>query len=104
MSTGNHGLALAYAAQGLGVRALICMSHLVPANKVEAIRSLAGGIGLENRNTFRMVQTLVDDTVLVSEDEIAARSPSTRSSSRRLQRTSRTARSPKTRVCRRSAR
>ena len=190
VSTGNHGRALAYAAHRLGVRAVICMSKLVPANKVEAIRalgadvhisgssqdeaefevarlvkdegltylppfdhadiiagqgtvglellddlptldtvlvplsgggllagvalalksaskrirvigvtmergcamhaslaagkpvqveeletladSLGGGIGLDNRYTFRMAQTLVDDTVLVSEEEIAA--------------------------------
>lgn len=189
VSTGNHGRALAYAAKRQGVRAVICMSHLVPANKVEAIRalgaevhitgasqdeaelevarlvreeglallppfdhpdviagqgtagleilddlpdvdtvlvplsgggllagvalamksasrdirvvgvtmargcamhaslkagrpvqveelatladSLGGGIGLDNRYTFRMAQTLVDDTVLVSEEEIA---------------------------------
>ncbi|MDT3668863.1 MAG: hydroxyectoine utilization dehydratase EutB [Aromatoleum sp.] len=189
VSTGNHGRALAYAAKRLGTRAVICMSRLVPANKVEAIRalgadvrivgasqdeadlevarlvreegltlvppfehpdviagqgtvglellddlpdvdtvlvplsgggllagvalalktaspqirvigvtmergcamhtslaagrpvqveevetladSLGGGIGLDNRYTFRMVQSLVDDTVLVSEDEIA---------------------------------
>ena len=32
---------------------------------------LAGGIGLDNRYTFRMVQQYVDDTVLVSEEEIA---------------------------------
>ena len=32
---------------------------------------LAGGIGLDNRYTFRMVQRYVDDTVLVSEEEIA---------------------------------
>ncbi len=34
--------------------------------------SLGGGIGLTNRYTFEMVRALVDDTVLVSEDEIAA--------------------------------
>ncbi len=34
--------------------------------------SLGGGIGLTNRHTFAMVRALVDDTVLVSEDEIAA--------------------------------
>lgn len=189
VSTGNHGRALAYAAKRQGVRAVICMSRLVPSNKVEAIRalgaevhisgasqdeaelevarlvreegltllppfdhpdviagqgtagleilddlpavdtvlvplsgggllagvalamksasqeirvvgvtmergcamhaslaagqpiqveeletladSLGGGIGLDNRYTFRMAQALVDDTVLVSEDEIA---------------------------------
>jgi threonine dehydratase len=34
--------------------------------------SLGGGIGLDNRYTFSMVQALVDDIVLVSEAEIAA--------------------------------
>jgi threonine dehydratase len=33
--------------------------------------ALVGGIGLENRYSFRMVQELVDDFVLVSEEEIA---------------------------------
>jgi threonine dehydratase len=33
--------------------------------------ALVGGIGLENRCSFRMVQELVDDFVLVSEEEIA---------------------------------
>lgn len=32
---------------------------------------LVGGIGLDNRYTFRMVQEYVDETVLVSEEEIA---------------------------------
>jgi len=44
MSTGNHGRALAYAAHRLGVRAVICMSTLVPANKVEAIRALGAEV------------------------------------------------------------
>jgi threonine dehydratase len=34
--------------------------------------ALAGGIGLDNQYTFRMIQEYVDDTVLVSEEEIAA--------------------------------
>ena len=34
--------------------------------------SLGGGIGIDNRHTFQMVRALVDDTALVSEDEIAA--------------------------------
>lgn len=39
-STGNHGRALAHAARLEGVRAVICMSKLVPANKVDEIRRL----------------------------------------------------------------
>ena len=34
--------------------------------------ALAGGIGLDNRHTFRMVQKVVDETLLVTEAEIAA--------------------------------
>lgn len=34
--------------------------------------SLGGGIGLDNRMTFAMTRDLVDDTILVSEQEIAA--------------------------------
>jgi threonine dehydratase len=34
--------------------------------------ALAGGIGLDNQYTFRMVQEYVDDTLLVSDEEIAA--------------------------------
>lgn len=44
-STGNHGRALAHAARLEGMRAVICMSTLVPANKVEEI----GRLGAETR-------------------------------------------------------
>jgi threonine dehydratase len=40
-STGNHGRALAHAAQLEHIRAVICMSKLVPENKLAAIRQLA---------------------------------------------------------------
>lgn len=43
-STGNHGRALAYAASQQGVRATICLSNLVPANKVQAIRDLGAEV------------------------------------------------------------
>ncbi|CAM5555687.1 threonine dehydratase [Aquamicrobium terrae] len=43
-STGNHGRALAHAARLEGVRAVICMSHLVPQNKVSEIRRLGADI------------------------------------------------------------
>jgi threonine dehydratase len=43
-STGNHGRALAYAASQQGVKATICLSHLVPGNKVQAIRDLGAQV------------------------------------------------------------
>ncbi|AXC51137.1 hydroxyectoine utilization dehydratase EutB [Paracoccus suum] len=39
-STGNHGRALAHAARLSGARAVVCLSRLVPANKLAAIRDL----------------------------------------------------------------
>lgn len=39
-STGNHGRALAHAARLAGVRAVVCLSRLVPANKIAAIAEL----------------------------------------------------------------
>jgi len=43
-STGNHGRALAYAAKLEGIRAVICMSRLVPGNKVSEIDRLGAEI------------------------------------------------------------
>jgi threonine dehydratase len=43
-STGNHGRGLAYAARREGVGATICMSRLVPENKLEEIRRLGAQI------------------------------------------------------------
>jgi threonine dehydratase len=43
-STGNHGRALAHAANLDGVRVVICMSKLVPANKVGEIRRLGADV------------------------------------------------------------
>jgi len=40
VSTGNHGRALAYAARQAGVPCIICMSELVPQNKLDGIRAL----------------------------------------------------------------
>ncbi len=44
VSTGNHGRALAYAAKSSNVPCTICMSNLVPKNKIDAIRSLGAEI------------------------------------------------------------
>ncbi|MHC6529578.1 hydroxyectoine utilization dehydratase EutB [Vibrio sp. V39_P1S14PM300] len=43
-STGNHGRAVAYAGQRLGIHTVICMSSLVPNNKVEAIKALGADV------------------------------------------------------------
>lgn len=40
VSTGNHGRAVAYVAQRVGVPAVVCVSAAVPENKLEAIRAL----------------------------------------------------------------
>ena len=40
VSTGNHGRALAWSARQAGVPCIICMSELVPQNKLEGIRAL----------------------------------------------------------------
>lgn len=49
-STGNHGRAVAYAARKLRIPSTICMSALVPANKVEAIRALGAEIRIVGRS------------------------------------------------------
>ena len=43
-STGNHGRGVAYAAAHRGMRAVICMSALVPQAKVEGIRALGAEV------------------------------------------------------------
>lgn len=49
-STGNHGRALAHAAAQAGVRCVVCMSALVPTNKVEGIRALGAEIRIVGRS------------------------------------------------------
>jgi threonine dehydratase len=79
------GIALALKSASTGIRVVgvsmeraPVMYHSLQAGspiRMEQEESLAdalvGGIGLENRYSFRMVQELVDDFVLVSEEEIA---------------------------------
>ena len=43
-STGNHGRGVAYAAGARGMRAVICMSSLVPLAKVDGIRALGAEV------------------------------------------------------------
>jgi threonine dehydratase len=50
VSTGNHGRSLAYAARQAGARAIICMSELVPENKVSGIRALGAEVRIVGRS------------------------------------------------------
>ncbi len=43
-STGNHGRAVAHAAAGRGMRAVVCLSQLVPKAKVDGIRALGAEV------------------------------------------------------------
>ena len=61
-STGNHGRALAHAARLEGIRAVICMSRLVPRNKVDEIDHLGAEVhivGDSQDDAQREVERLV---------------------------------------------
>lgn len=63
-STGNHGRAVAWAAKRLGARAIICVSELVPANKVAAIEALgaeARVVGRSQDDAFVEARRLVGE-------------------------------------------
>lgn len=62
VSTGNHGRGLAYAAANAGVRCIICMSELVPQNKVEGIRAQGAEVRIVGRSQDD-AQTEVDKLV-----------------------------------------
>jgi threonine dehydratase len=71
-STGNHGRGVAYAARARGMRAVICMSRLVPQAKVEGIRALGAEV--------RIVGTSQDEAMhesrrLCAEEGLADISP-----------------------------
>ncbi len=66
-STGNHGRAVAFAAQAMGARAVVCLSALVPANKVEAIRGLGADVrivGTSQDDAMREVERLVREEAM----------------------------------------
>ena len=54
-STGNHGRGVAYAARARGMKAVICMSKLVPQAKVDGIRALGADV--------RIIGTTQDDAM-----------------------------------------
>jgi threonine dehydratase len=49
-STGNHGRGVAYAAARRGIRAVVCMSTLVPKAKVDGIRALGAEVRIVGRS------------------------------------------------------
>lgn len=49
-STGNHGRAIAFAARQRGLRAVVCMSELVPKAKVDGIRALGAEVRIIGRS------------------------------------------------------
>ena len=49
-STGNHGRGVAYAARARGIKAVVCMSSLVPQAKVDGIRALGADIRIVGRS------------------------------------------------------
>jgi len=63
VSSGNHGRALAYVAQRLGLRAVVCLSEKVPANKRDATRKLGAEVVVKgstyeeaNEEAYRRVE------------------------------------------------
>ncbi len=67
-STGNHGRGVAYAAAKRGIRAVICMSELVPQAKVDGIKALGAEVaivGTSQDDALAESQRLVDAEGLV---------------------------------------
>ncbi|MCA0273181.1 MAG: hydroxyectoine utilization dehydratase EutB [Proteobacteria bacterium] len=67
-STGNHGRALAFAAKARGLRAVVCMSKLVPGAKVAGIRALGAEVritGLSQDEAALESQRLARDEGLI---------------------------------------
>lgn len=67
-STGNHGRAVAYAARLRGMRAVICMSSLVPGAKVDGIRALGAKTRIVGRSQD---EAQVESTRLAREEGLA---------------------------------
>jgi threonine dehydratase len=72
VSTGNHGRGLALAARQAGVRCVICMSRLVPRNKVDGIEALGAEVRIVGTSQDE-AQVEVDR--LVAEDGMAMLPP-----------------------------
>jgi threonine dehydratase len=71
-STGNHGRGVAYAAREKGLRAVICISSLVPAPKVEGIKALGAEVRIIGRSQD---EALVESRRLVESEGLVEISP-----------------------------
>ncbi|WP_265517965.1 hydroxyectoine utilization dehydratase EutB [Nitratireductor luteus] len=71
-STGNHGRAVAYAARIRGLRAVICMSKLVPKAKIQGIEALGAEARIVGRSQD---EAQIEATRLVEEEGFAEISP-----------------------------
>lgn len=71
-STGNHGRGVAYAARARGLRAVVCMSSLVPRAKVEGIRALGAEVRIFGRSQD---EALAESLRLAAEEGLVEISP-----------------------------
>lgn len=71
-STGNHGRGVAYAARQRGIRAVICMSSLVPQAKVEGIKALDAEVRIVGTSQDH---ALAESLRLVEEEGLVEISP-----------------------------
>ncbi len=71
-STGNHGRGVAYAARARGLRAVVCMSSLVPRAKVDGIRALGAEVRIVGRSQD---EALAESRRLAREEGLAEISP-----------------------------
>ncbi|QFT79727.1 L-threonine dehydratase catabolic TdcB [Roseovarius sp. THAF27] len=71
-STGNHGRGVAYAAAHRGLRAVICMSSLVPQAKVDGIRALGAEVQICGKSQD---DALAESLRLVDSDGLVEISP-----------------------------
>ncbi len=71
-STGNHGRGVAFAAARRGIRAVICMSELVPQAKVDGIKALGAEVRICGTSQD---EALVESLRLVEQDGLVEISP-----------------------------
>lgn len=71
-STGNHGRGVAYAARAQGLKAVVCMSALVPRTKVDGIRALGAEVRIAGRSQD---DALAESRRLAAEEGLVEISP-----------------------------